>query len=133
MNDSLSISVWLPVTPGELFYSWMDGDTHSRMTGSRAEIEPGEGGKFIAWDGYISGVTITIEPLKRIVQSWRTTDFKRDDPDSTLEILFYKEGEGTRLTLNHSGLPTEQSEDYQSGWEEYYFQPMLDYFPNKND
>ncbi len=127
MDLSFSISDIFPTTPELLYAAWLDSDIHSEMTGSDAVITPEVGGDFSAWDGYISGENIQLEPGKRIVQSWRTTEFAPEDPDSMLEILLEKVPGGTKLTLNHSGIPAGQP-DYAKGWEDFYFKPMHEYF-----
>jgi activator of HSP90 ATPase len=126
--ESLKMSADLPVTPEKLCKAWLDSSEHGLFTGSSAEIDPKVGGKYTAWDGYISGKTLEIEPGKRILQSWRTTEFAEADPDSRLELLFAAIPEGTRLTLIHTNIPDGQKEMYREGWEEYYFKPMQEYF-----
>jgi activator of HSP90 ATPase len=68
---------------------------------------------------------------KRIVQSWRTTDFPENHPDSTLEIIFEKVEKGTKLIIAHSDLPTDTGKTYRKGWRDNYFKPMKEYFENK--
>jgi uncharacterized protein YndB with AHSA1/START domain len=48
------------------------------------------------------GKNLELDPGKKIVQSWRSTDFPKDAEDSLLEILLEKSGKGTKLTLTHS-------------------------------
>lgn len=98
------------------------------MTGSPAKVEPREGGKFSAWDGYITGRTLRMIPDARIEQAWRTGEFAEDDPDSTVVLTFKSTRGGTKLTLTHSGIPEGQADSYKAGWEEWYFAPMRDYF-----
>jgi activator of HSP90 ATPase len=98
------------------------------MTGGSADIDPRVGGAHSAWDGYITGITLELEPDHRIVQSWRTSEFPADSPDSRLEITLETVSDGTRLTLRHSEIPTGQGASYESGWVENYFQPMAAYF-----
>ena len=98
------------------------------MTGSAARVSARKGGAFTAWDGYISGKTLELEPDTRIVQSWRTTDFDEASPDSHLEISFRKAKGGTRVTLKHTLIPSGQTEGYRQGWIDYYFAPMKAYF-----
>lgn len=128
MYDSFCVSKVIHTSPETVFFAWLDSTAHSAFTGSKAVIDPAEGGKFTAWDGYISGQTSLIEASKRIVQSWRTTDFAQDDIDSTLELLFEPAVEGTKLTICHSNLPEGQGNSYKSGWIDYYFEPMGKYF-----
>ena len=47
-----------------------------------ASTEPGAA--FTAWDNYIWGRNLVLDPNRRIVQSWRTTQFHTDDPDSQI-------------------------------------------------
>jgi activator of HSP90 ATPase len=129
MTESLQMSTTLPVSPQKLYDAWLDSDTHAAFTGGGpAQIDPRPGGEFTAWDGYISGRTLSMEPFSRIVQAWRTTDFPAGAPDSHLEIIIEPDGEGSKLTLVHTEIPEGQAEDYRQGWEDYYFGPMQEYF-----
>lgn len=118
----------MPATAERLFRAWLDSDEHSQFTGSPADIAPVVGGAFTAWDGYISGTTLAIEPHRRIVQSWRTTDFPPDSPDSRLEIIFEQTSKQTKVTLLHTNMPDGQGAGYDQGWTDYYFTPMQEYF-----
>jgi len=130
MSLEFTISSLIPATPQEIYHAWMSSDGHSAMTGSPAKISPELGGKFEAWDGYIHGTNLELVPGKRIVQSWRTVEFSADEPDSRIEISLDAEGEQTRLTLHHTGLPP-HGKQYEQGWVESYFEPMKEYFKTK--
>ena len=128
MSESLSVYKILSAPPKRIFEAWLDSTEHAAFTASAALIDPRVGGDYSAWDGYITGKTISMEPFTRIVQSWRTTDFNADDPDSLLEIIFEPMDSGCKVTLNHTGLPDGSKDEYISGWEDYYFAPMQEYF-----
>lgn len=98
------------------------------MTGSLASVDGRVGGEFSAWDGYIFGKTLELTPDRRIVQTWRTTEFPEEASDSHLEILLEEVAEGTRLTLIHRNMPQDQVDSYRQGWEDFYFKPMKEYF-----
>jgi len=98
------------------------------MTGSPAKVDGRVGGNFSAWDGYIFGRTLELEPNQRIVQAWRTSEFPEDAHDSHLEVLFEQVAGGTRVTFTHSDMPEDQVESYRQGWEDFYFKPMKQYF-----
>ncbi len=100
----------------------------AEFTGSPAEGDDQPGSPFTAWDGYITGTNLEIDPPHRILQSWRTTEFPEGAPDSTLEITLEAHPEGTLLRLVHSGFPEGQGEDYRTGWEDFYFAPLRSYF-----
>jgi activator of HSP90 ATPase len=129
--ETIKLSEVFPVTAKTLYEAWINSKQHSAFTGSSAEIDPKEGRKFSAWDGYISGTTKSLQPYSRIVQTWRSTDFPDGVPDSMLEIIFEKVSQGTKIILIHSNLPNGKSKEYEKGWIEYYFKPMKKYFSEK--
>jgi uncharacterized protein YndB with AHSA1/START domain len=128
--DSLELEHMVKATPQEVYDAWLDSDAHAEMTGSGfAEIIDEEGEEFSAWDDYITGRNLELVPGKRIVQSWRTTEFARTDEDSRLEIHLEPAGAHTKIRLVHTHIPKGQGPNYEKGWHEYYFEPMRSYFP----
>jgi activator of HSP90 ATPase len=127
-KDSLEVSTILAGTLQDVFEAWLDGTAHSAFTGSPATGEPRVGGAFTAWDGYIWGINSVLEPYRRIVQSWRTTEFPRKSPDSLLVVELASEGKGTQLTLTHTDIPAGQGKRYEAGWIEFYVEPLKKYF-----
>jgi len=127
-TESFQLSIVLPATQKQIFEAWLSNDGHSQMTGSPAEVNAETGGDFTAWDGYIRGKTLEMEPHQRIVQAWRTSEFPDNSPDSRVEILLEKVTEGTKLTLIHTNIPDGQADGYKQGWEDFYFTPMRTYF-----
>ncbi|MBC7775222.1 MAG: SRPBCC domain-containing protein [Phycisphaerae bacterium] len=128
MKTSFTISDTFPTTPDVLYAAWLDSEVHAAMTeGGEAVIDAALGTYFSAWDGYISGKNLELEPERRIVQSWRTSDFQENDADSKVEILLTPVPKGTKLTLIHTEIPAGQP-DYEEGWEDFYFKPMHSYF-----
>ncbi len=128
MPEAFTLTTWLAASPADVYNAWLTGARHSAMTGGAAVCAPEIGFSFTAWDGYINGLNLELEPGHRIVQAWRTTEFPDGSEDSRLEILLEAEGEGTRLILYHTNVPDGQGEMYRAGWEEHYFQPMARYF-----
>jgi len=128
MTYDYSLTYKLPASPGVVYAAWLDSDAHSAMTGAPALIVPAVGGAYSAWDGYIQGKTLELVPGRRIVQSWRTSEFADGDPDSTIVVEFEPIKDGTRLTLTHKGVPDGQTSYETSGWREFYFVPMKGYF-----
>jgi activator of HSP90 ATPase len=114
----------------QIYKAWLSSEGHSKMTGGSASITDKIGDTFNTWDGYIEGKNIALEPFSRILQSWRTSQFKKDEKDSLIEILLNENDGQTELILFHSDVP-ESGEHYISGWENHYFQPMKDYFSEK--
>lgn len=133
MSDSIKLSLTLPTDPKTLYNAWLDSAKHSAFTKSKATIEKKVGSSFTAWDGYISGKNELLHMNKRIVQTWRTTDFDETAEDSTLEVFFEKVEKGTKMILKHSNLPDETGKSYRKGWRDHYFKPMKEYFEEKSE
>jgi uncharacterized protein YndB with AHSA1/START domain len=128
MTDSIRVSIFLPVSDRRLYDAWLDSDEHTAFTGSEATVDANVGGGFTAWDGYIEGITEALEPHRRIVQRWRTSDFPPGSPDSRLEVLLEPTSGGVTMTLAHTQIPDGQGQQYAHGWMEFYFEPMQRYF-----
>ncbi len=120
--------VVIPATPNEVYEAFVDPKKHSKFTGSRATFDPEVGGEFTAWDGYISGKNLELKKGKRIVQEWLTTEWPKGFPSSRLELTLRKTEEGTEISMVHSGVPAEQVEDILQGWNEFYWEPLKEFF-----
>ena len=127
MAISFEVSEILPASPAAVYLAWLDSKGHTAMTGSPAQASAEVGTAFSAWDGYIHGVNLELDPPRRILQAWRTAEFTDSDPDSLLEVLLAPVKGGTRVTLRHSNLPA-HGDQYREGWVESYFMPMKAYF-----
>lgn len=128
---SIEQRVEIPATPQAVYDALIDSAKHSEFTGGGASIEPHVGGKMSAWDGYIWGEFIELDPPKRIVQSWRTTEWPDGFDDSRLEFTMEPISAGTRLTMIHTNVPASQAPDYEMGWTEHYWEPLKAYVERK--
>lgn len=127
-KESFQVSATIPASPEAVYEAWLDSEKHSAMTGGRAHVDPRPGGRFKAWDDYITGETIALVPCERVVQSWRTQEFPPDADDSMIEVRFEPEGVNTRITIVHTDIPAGQGEAYERGWHQHYFEPMATFF-----
>ena len=116
------------VTPEEIYAAMLSGPKHSKMTGAKATGSTKVGGKFTAWDGYISARSSQLEDGSRISQEWQTAEWPEGAPPSLLEWKFEAKKGGTKVLLKHSKVPESQAGSYDKGWEDYYFIPMKAYF-----
>lgn len=130
MAIEFMVSTLIPASPEEIYTAWLSSEGHTQMTGGSAILSSEVGTEFNAWDGYIQGRNLELEYGKRIVQSWRTTEFSDDEPDSCIEITLEAVGDQTKLTLHHTGLPPHGGQ-YEQGWVESYFEPMIEYFESR--
>jgi activator of HSP90 ATPase len=105
----------------------MDSAKHSKATGAPAKISAKAGGAFRAWGGALSGKNLVVVPGKMIVQLWRSTSFKKSDPDSILIITFSKIPSGGRVDLVHVNVPEHDHKGVSEGWLKYYWNPWRAY------
>lgn len=129
--ESIKLTKTFAVKPKVIYTAWLNSKGHSKMTGSKAKINPKVNSGFIAWDGYISGKTTELKTDKKIVQKWRTTEFPEHAQDSLLEVKLSPVQSGTKLTIEHKNIPDGQAESYKKGWKDFYFKPMEKYFNSK--
>ena len=128
MLEAFQVSAVIPARPERIYEAWLDSTEHSEFTGGSATIDPVIGGRHTAWNGYIEGTTIELEPGRRIVQTWRSSEFPDDSADSRLEVQFKPHESGTEVTILHSEIPEGQGSNYETGWVDHYFVPMKSYF-----
>jgi len=117
-----------PASPKVIYDTWLSSRGHTAMTGGKAKVSAKLGGRYTAWDGYVSGRNLALEPGKRIVQSWRTTEFTDADKDSKITVTLTPVKVGTRLTLVHNSVPDGHTSYENGGWQDFYFKPMEKYF-----
>ena len=118
----------IPASPKDVFDAWLDGDHNGAMTQSSETATNEIAGIFTAHDGYIDGINLELEDSERILQTWRTTQFEGSDPDSSVEVTLEKVEVGTKLTLRNWNIPDYQADGYETGWQEFYFAPKIEYF-----
>ena len=131
MSYDFELVCELPASPQAVYEAWLSSAGHSAMTGAKAKASKAIGAAYSAWDGYIVGRTLELDPNRRIVQSWRTSEFAADDPDSTVTIVLTPLGAGTRLELKHAGVPNGQTTYENGGWRDFYFEPMQAHFARR--
>ncbi len=129
MPDAFQLEIVVAAEPQRVFSAWMDAREHAAFTGGgEAVIESWSGGRFTAWDGYIHGILLGVEEPRRIVQTWRTTEFPPEVRDSRVAVEFEPARGGTRVIVRHSDLPPSQAKKYEKGWLDHYLKPLAKYF-----
>ena len=116
-------SVTFKASSKTIYEMLMDSRKHAAFTGSKVRISRKVGGKFTAYDDYISGTNLEVVPNKKIVQSWRGSDWPKGHY-SKATFGFKAVKGGTRLTFIQTGVPAEQNEGIKKGWIEFYWEPM---------
>ena len=86
MRESITVKFSIHAPAKAIYDAWLNGPEHSAMTGSKATASRLVGGSFTAWDGYIRGKNLLLLENKKIVQSWRSSEFPEEASDSVLSV-----------------------------------------------
>jgi activator of HSP90 ATPase len=116
-------------TPAKLYELFMISAKHTAATGMPAKISAKVGGKWPAFSGMILGKNLVLIPNRMIVQTWRSSEWKKADPDSTLIVTFEKSADGgAQVDLAHVGVPEYDRDGVTQGWVKFYWEPWKAYF-----
>jgi activator of HSP90 ATPase len=113
--------------PKRIYDILMSSREHAAMTANgSAKVSCKEGGAFYCHGGWIGGRNVELVPGKRIVQAWRAKNW----PKGTYSLVTFtlkKQGRGTRLILDHTGIPDNHRGHLNSGWKARYWAPLRAY------
>ena len=123
-------TITFKATPHDVYEMLMDSARHAEFTGDRAVISRKAGGTFSVFSGYATGKNLELIPDRRIVQTWRASDWP-DGHESQITFELREVKGGSRLTFTQTGVPDEFNAAIRQGWIDYYFAPMKRYFAAK--
>lgn len=124
-------SVLLPASAKELYATYLSPKGHGAVTGGKVVIGSRPGSNFRAFGGALSGRMLQTVPGRLIVQSWRSSAFKKGDPDSTLILRFTAKGKHARVDLVHVNVPDHDYNGVNKGWKSYYWKPWRKYLARR--
>ena len=127
-TKTIRLKEFIPAPPDDIYDAFLNEQKHSAFTGARATCDRRVGGRFTAWDGYISGTNVKLENGRRIVQEWKTSEWPKGCKPSLIEFQFKPKGEGTEVVLTQTNVPAMQAAGYEKGWSEHYWRPLKKYF-----
>lgn len=120
--------------PQQVFELLTSGSLFSAATGQPAVITDREGDAFSLFGGRVEGRQIELVPGRRVVQAWR---FGSAHPSawepgvySTVRFKLDRAGDGTRLVIDHAGIPAEWIEHISLGYPAFYQEPIANFFAN---
>ncbi len=131
MAKTIVQSAKFRASPAALFELYIDSKKHSAATGSRASVSRREGGRFAAFGGGLIGRNLVVSPGRMIVQSWRSSGWKKADPDSILILTFSRARGGGRVDLVHANVPDRDHGGIKSGWVKHYWRPWKAYLARR--
>jgi activator of HSP90 ATPase len=125
-------TVLIPLaSPEDVYRASVSSKEHTQFTRSDAKCSARVGGRFTAWDKYISGKNVRLVKDKMIVQEWKTSEWLEGYEPSILKISLEKKDGGTRVSMIQSRVPASQVDQYDKGWYESYWEPLKQYFRAK--
>ena len=128
MTPVIEQSISFDATPAKLYDLFMDSAKHTAATGMPAKVSRKVGGKWSAFSGMILGKNLVLIPNRMIVQTWRSSEWKKADPDSILVVSFEKFASGgVQVHLTHVGVPEYDHQGVTDGWVKYYWEPWKAY------
>jgi len=127
MKKIIQQTVSLLARADRLFAMYLDPAIHEAITGDKVTISAKEGSVFRAFDGMVYGKTIAVAHATYIVQLWRGSTWKAEDPDSVLVLNFLLNGEFGTIELTQVNVPEKDFDNVHEGWQEYYWTPWKDY------
>ena len=120
--------------PQQVFELLTSGSLFSAATGQPAEITDREGDSFSIFGGQVQGRQIELVRGQRVVQAWRfgTAHPSAWEPGvySTVRFTLEPAGDGTRLVIDHAGIPAEWIEHISLGYPTFYQDPIAKFFAN---
>lgn len=117
----------LPTSPDQVYLALTVPTTIFLWTGAPAIMSTEPGSEFSLWDGDICGKNIEFEENKKIVQNWYFEGIT-DDSIVTIKLHEGKRAGTTSVELIHTNIPDEDYNDMADGWDEYYFNALIDFF-----
>jgi len=124
-------TVVLPARARELYAMYLNPRTHAAITGHKVEIGARPGAPFRAFNGALTGRILQTVPGRLIVQAWRSSPFRKSDPDSTLVLRFTSRGNKGRIDLMHVNVPDHDYRGVNNGWKTYYWKPWRKYLADR--
>ncbi|MBL6963366.1 MAG: SRPBCC domain-containing protein [Bacteroidetes bacterium] len=112
-----------------LFKALTDHDIFEEWSGSMAEINPVEGGRFSMWDDTINGRYVIVNKNK-IIQEWKEETWEKF---SFVTINLREVAGHTELVLTHEKIPPTSFITIRESWDEQFLGPLKEYVEEETD
>jgi activator of HSP90 ATPase len=110
-------------SPSVLFELYLNAKKHALVTAAPAVISTREGTNFSLQAGHITGKNLQLIKNKLIVQSWRASDWKAEDIDSTVIMHFKPKGKDVILYFVQGNVPNKYVNSINKAWKKSYWKP----------
>ena len=128
VTKTIRQSAVIPAPPRKVYEALIDSRKHARFTGNKAKIDRKVGGRFSCYGGYITGITLELEPGRSIVQAWRSSGWPKGHYSVVTFKLIPSGGRKTKLQFTQVGVPSGDYRAKFSGWKHHYWKPLCKMF-----
>jgi uncharacterized protein YndB with AHSA1/START domain len=110
--------VWAALTEQRAMFAWLG----ERIA---VQVDARVGGSLALFGGEITGRYSQVEPPKRLVHTWRTTQWPAEAPDAIITWELAPDGQGTQLTMTQQPFPSEEErQSHEERWDALFLKPM---------
>ena len=125
-KKTLKQTVSFRAAPAQVFDAFLSSRQHAAFTRHPAKISKRVGGRFSVYGGYASGKNIIISKNKKIVQSWRASNWP-EGHYSEICLSLKKTKTGCQLVFTQQGIPQDDYSAIKQGWNEFYWKLLKAY------
>jgi activator of HSP90 ATPase len=125
-TKTLHETIAFKAAPHKIYEALMDSKKHTDFTGATAVISREIGGKFSTFDGWASGENVELIQDKKIVQTWRGSDWP-EDHYSTIIFELKQKTKGILLDFTQTEIPANLYDDIRQGWTDWYWEKLKAY------
>ena len=131
MPVTIKQKIKFSVPPKKLYRFYTDSALHTELIGSKAKVSTTAGDAFSAFGGELKGKTLHAKNGTVFVQTWRSSDWAKEDLDSILILIFRATETGTELEMVHANVPEHDADAVKKGWNDYYWNPWKAHIKKK--
>ena len=116
----------LQAPPVEVYLALTNPITIEIWTGDDVEMSTEAGSEFSLLGGSIVGKNLEFEEGKKIVQQW----YFEGEPEESIVTIKLHQGKNnsTSAELRLTNIPDNVYDEFASGWDEFYFGPLAEFF-----
>jgi len=124
---SLEITEELKCRKEEIYNVFTELEFIRAFTRGPATVDAVKGGKFVMFDGNVTGEFTELDRPNEIRQKWRFRSWP-EGHYSEVVIKFAEQDDHTNLTVTQSGIPASDFERTENGWRNFYFRSIKNTF-----
>lgn len=126
-TKTLDISEELKCRKDEAYNVFVEPELITAFCRGPTTVDPTPGGKFVMFDGNVTGTFVSLERGKEIKQRWRFRSWP-DGHYSEVTIKFEEQEDHTNVTVSQTGIPANDFERTENGWRQFYFRSIKQTF-----